>query len=230
MRTGMIYKITNTVNDKVYIGQTIQQLKRRWNQHCCYSKFSDVHLYRAMRAYGIDKFSIEPIEENIPQDKLNEREIYYIQYYDSYINGYNSTKGGDCGNFLETPVYQYDLRGNFINEFASANEAERVTGCLHQNILKTCKGIFSQTGGFFWSFNKEERVTVPLNKKYRQVAEVSETGDIIHVYPSVKSVADQYHAPSTHISRAIRRGYKFHGHHYIYLDGKNKMEVKNNGN
>ena len=56
MRTGMIYKITNTVNDKVYIGQTIQQLKRRWNQHCCYSKFSDVHLYRAMRAYGIDKF------------------------------------------------------------------------------------------------------------------------------------------------------------------------------
>lgn len=230
MRTGIIYKISNTVNDKVYIGQTIQQLKKRWNQHCRCSKFSDAHLYRAIRLYGIDKFSIEHIEENIPQDKLNEKEIYYIQYYDSYVNGYNSTKGGDCGSFLETPVYQYDLQGNFINEFASANEAERITACLHQNILKTCKGIFSQTGGFFWSFNKEEKVVVPFNKKYKQVAEVSETGNIINIYPSVKSVADEYQTPSTHISRAIRHGYKFHGHHYIYLNEKNQMEVKNNGN
>ena len=93
-----IYKITNLVNGKVYIGQS-QNIKERWKDHRTDYKRGEVILYRAMRKYGIDNFSFEVIEE-CSVDELNEKEIYYIAEYNSYIyaensNGYNMTIGGD---------------------------------------------------------------------------------------------------------------------------------------
>lgn len=52
-------------------------------------------LYNAMNKYGKENFYYEILEENVPIDELNQREIDYIAQYDSYFNGYNSTKGGD---------------------------------------------------------------------------------------------------------------------------------------
>lgn len=92
---GIIYKIYNDINDKVYIGQTSVGLQVRWEQHVKNS--NDINnnavLYRAIRKYGISVFHIEQIEE-CQNNLLNEREIYWIKYYNSYKNGYNSTKGG----------------------------------------------------------------------------------------------------------------------------------------
>jgi len=95
MRYGSIYKITNKTNNKVYIGQTISKLKVRWQKHCLDARkhISDTHFARAIRKYGEDNFVIEEIEKvNIEQ--LDEAEIKWISYYDSYKNGYNSTLGG----------------------------------------------------------------------------------------------------------------------------------------
>lgn len=93
---GIIYIITNSINDKVYIGQTIQTLNKRWEGHCrkaCSENEANMHIKRAIFKYGKDKFTIKELEKcNI--EELNEREIYYINLYNSYINGYNSTKGG----------------------------------------------------------------------------------------------------------------------------------------
>lgn len=52
-------------------------------------------IYNAISKYGADNFYVETLEDNIPLDKLNEKEIQYISLYDSYNNGYNSTPGGD---------------------------------------------------------------------------------------------------------------------------------------
>ena len=92
---GQIYIIKNNINNKVYIGQTIQDYKRRWHGHKHESKSIDRPLYRAMRKYGYDKFWVELIEDNIPYEELDEREIYYIKLYDC-INpkGYNISPGG----------------------------------------------------------------------------------------------------------------------------------------
>ena len=92
---GQIYIIRNNINSKVYIGQTIQGYENRWYGHKHESKNIDRPLYRAMKKYGIDNFWIELIEENIPYEKLDEREIYYIELYDC-INpkGYNLSPGG----------------------------------------------------------------------------------------------------------------------------------------
>ena len=76
MLVGKIYVIKNDINDKVYVGQTIQTLKKRFNGHCCYSKSdrSDrMYIKRAIHKYGKEHFSIELIEE-CPTELLNERE------------------------------------------------------------------------------------------------------------------------------------------------------------
>ena len=100
LKKGKIYKITNKVNDKVYIGQTIQTLKKRFNGHCCYSKSdrsTNMYIKRAIHKYGRDNFSIELIEECLLEE-LNDKEKYWIAYYDSYNNGYNLTEGGQDSN------------------------------------------------------------------------------------------------------------------------------------
>lgn len=102
-----IYKITNKINNKVYIGKAIN-IYKRWIEHknnMKYEKYNQI-IYKAMRKYGIENFSFEIIEEC---DKyiLDEREKYWIRYYNSYIgfsnsNGYNMTIGGEgvLGNIL----------------------------------------------------------------------------------------------------------------------------------
>ena len=95
---GKIYIIRNTVNDKVYIGQTIHTLQTRFRQHQKCAKNNDSRFRKiccAMNKYGADNFYIELIQDNIPLENLDEKEIYYIKQYNSYENGYNATAGGD---------------------------------------------------------------------------------------------------------------------------------------
>ena len=105
---GFIYKITNTINGKSYIGQTIQNVKERFYQHCatkCSKAVSNMAIHRAIKKYGKSNFTVEVIEE-IDSTNLNDRERYWIKYYNSYNNGYNSTKGGQdgCKSFKDLDV------------------------------------------------------------------------------------------------------------------------------
>ena len=94
---GYIYKITNNINNKCYVGQTERTIKIRWLEHIRPSKYKvDLPLYRAIRKYGVDNFSIEEIEE-CDNAILDEREIYWIDYFDAYRSGYNCTEGGGGG-------------------------------------------------------------------------------------------------------------------------------------
>ena len=78
-----IYKITNLINGKSYIGQT-NDYKRRFREHRekNYCNAEDL-LYKAFDKYGIDNFSFEVIEDKTPN--YNEREKYWIKYYHTYI-------------------------------------------------------------------------------------------------------------------------------------------------
>lgn len=93
-----IYKITNTKNQKCYIGQSTN-IEKRWKNHLsvinntkdhCY----DYPIYRAMRKYGVDSFLFEILEE-CSVDVLDQREQYWINHFNSYKNGYNQTIGGN---------------------------------------------------------------------------------------------------------------------------------------
>ena len=89
---GRIYIIKNRINNKVYIGKTIQSIKNRWYKHT--DKWSNcIKLKNAINKLGKDNFYIEVIEDNIPYSNLDDRECYYINKYNSIINGYNIKQG-----------------------------------------------------------------------------------------------------------------------------------------
>lgn len=104
---GVIYIIENKINSKVYIGQTIQPLIDRWYRHCGKSGLSEsesrMHIKRAILKHGKDNFTIRPLEE-CDSKMLNEREIFYIQQYDSFSKGYNSTEGGSLGPICKLKI------------------------------------------------------------------------------------------------------------------------------
>lgn len=99
-----IYKITNIINQHAYIGQSTN-IKKRWTNHKSSSNNPNSHnynisLYRAFRKYGINNFTFEVIEECLVSE-LNDREIYWIEYFDTYYNGYNETLGGDSHTYVK---------------------------------------------------------------------------------------------------------------------------------
>lgn len=94
--TGTIYIIKNTKNNIVYVGQTILSVEDRFKQHMKPSMHKrNYKLYKAIEKIGREHFYYEILEENIPIELLNKKEIEYIEKYNSFKHGYNSTKGGD---------------------------------------------------------------------------------------------------------------------------------------
>lgn len=95
-----IYKITNKVNGKVYIGQSIRPIEQRFQRHIndAVNNILDTHFARAIRKYGKENFYIELVETCDNQTELNLREQYWIRKYDSINNGYNETNAtSKCG-------------------------------------------------------------------------------------------------------------------------------------
>lgn len=117
-----IYKIINDINDKVYIGQTKGTIENRFKSHCYAVKHRNFPLYLAMRKYGIEHFSIQEVEKCNEED-LNDREKFWIKYYDSYNNGYNASLGGDCSNIVKTvSIKMFSNEGELIGCFNSIKE------------------------------------------------------------------------------------------------------------
>lgn len=96
-----IYKITNKLNGKMYIGQSVD-IEKRWLAHKRLSKTDDGHLYSAMRNYGLDNFTFSLICE-VPESALDQYEISYIKYYETTDpeKGYNKKDGGAKGRHSE---------------------------------------------------------------------------------------------------------------------------------
>lgn len=146
-----IYKITNQINQKSYIGYNSAEKDTRWRDHTRdYLKGAQSNklLYRAMKKYRIENFLYERIEENIVSiEILKEREIFWIDYYRSYGDfGYNMTIGGDggCGNktFLDTAStedlieYKQKLSKSKIDFFTKEKRKEWSVKATDLNLIQ----------------------------------------------------------------------------------------------
>lgn len=96
-----IYKFTNTINGKSYIGQSTNIKKRRTNHKSWAKCLRDTsYIDSEMSKYGFDNFTFEILEECNPEE-LDEREQYYIKKYNTVVPfGYNKTKGGRTGSLI----------------------------------------------------------------------------------------------------------------------------------
>lgn len=90
----LIYLIKNKINNKVYVGQTTKDINSRWQEHlrdssCC------TYLRRAIKKYGKNNFELIKLCDCSSCEELNEKEIYFIKFYNSFgKDGYNLTSGG----------------------------------------------------------------------------------------------------------------------------------------
>lgn len=99
MKMGIIYKATNKITGESYIGQTTTKLKYRIGQHYNIENVNrnskrTYHFMRVLQMFSKEDFEWTTLEENITKDNLNDREKYWVAFYDTYENGYNCNKGG----------------------------------------------------------------------------------------------------------------------------------------
>ena len=172
-----IYKITNQINGKAYIGKTLFSIEERWKEHCkdyCKERCDKRPLYLAMNKYGIQYFSIEKIEE-CSDDILNDRERYWIEYFGTFKNGYNATLGGDGRAYID-----YDLVVATYREL--------------QNIKETAikVGIDAGYAGKILKMRGEpiiDQSIVNRTKLGHPVNQYDLQGNYIQTFPSVKNAA-----------------------------------------
>lgn len=185
-----IYKITNLINGKIYIGKSID-IQRRFRSHINESldenKPSYHHtIHRAMRKYGSDNFSFDILEE-CAEDKLNEREMYWISFFDCCVldgsdKGYNMTRGGDGSSSLDVNK----IRELWDNELSINEIAERLH-CDRHAVSRHIK--------CYENFNEEEnkRRKYSLISKHRgeSINQYDLDGNFICQYESILDASEK---------------------------------------
>lgn len=158
---GYIYIIENLLNNKKYIGKTIRNPQIRWKEHIKDNRHKNLPLQKAFDKYGINNFSFKILEE-CKNEKLNEREIFYIQKYDSYNNGYNATIGGDGGNCSSLKKEEIQQILFLWGNGKTPNEIIKLTN----HSLATIKKYLFANG-----ITKKDyfnRVRIKINKNFKQ--------------------------------------------------------------
>ena len=131
-----IYKITNLINGKSYIGKTLLTIDERWNEHCRAIRRKRCEkrpLYSAMNKYGIENFKIEQIEE-CDDNVVNEREEYWIEYFGTFKSGYNATIGGDGKHYLD-----YDLICETYKQVQNTVKTAEICKCHPDSVKRILK-------------------------------------------------------------------------------------------
>lgn len=195
---GWIYIFINKINNKKYVGQTIQGLKERYYQHMTESKNPRFSIHRAINKYGRKNFEhleLEHIICDTEEDLLNlldEREIYWIDYYDCYTNGYNQTIGGRDNapnKWEERPVIEYDLNGIKLNEYTSLTEASFNTSLSRSDITSCCmKTKVNRVGNKVFRYKED-----PLSKeeiewyilRYPKIYQYDFDGNLLNIFETI---------------------------------------------
>lgn len=212
---GYIYKICNDVNNKIYIGQTITTIEHRWGQHKT-TKSTQI-LYLAMDKYGRDKFHIEEIEKITAKTKeelrnlLNDKEIYYINFYKSSDNkyGYNMNSGGNYSNVHSNRIDVYNkITHELEYEFDSIKDAALFFNYDATAITDCCKGIsVPKKIGYIFRYHNDDLFKYRTENIYQRSKRVYQfnidTREIIGEYRSINYAATVLHISSENIRRSV---------------------------
>ena len=191
---GYIYKVTNKVNGKVYIGKTIKSIEKRWKEHLEKSKINKTKFYNAINKYNVENFILEKIEE-CDDLILNEREQYWIRYYNSYENGYNSTGGGDGGIKLQPGKIEQIV--NLYKQNYCIRDIQKMLNTSIETISIHLKRELNLSDEDI----KEKGYTMRSKKQCQPVGQFSLAGEPINTFSSMKEAEIKTGICRTHISQ-----------------------------
>lgn len=265
---GYIYLITNLINNKLYVGQTVHTIQDRWTKHVSESHAKDNDyslLHRAIVKYGETNFDIKELEK-CESELLNEREKFWIKHYDTYYThdkGYNMTYGGDghvkysdeeilylwnqgyqnCeiarllganegtislrirvligehaaqqrrADNRKIAVLQYDLNGNFIQEWASCQQAERTLGLSGGSVSRCCNKERTNSGIYLWKRSDDDTpveelmLTYARSQKCCKVDLIDDYGNVIKTYESGKAAELELGIARGRVSEVCQKKY-----------------------
>lgn len=232
MVKGYIYKFTNKNTNQSYIGKTFN-LPLRYKNHIegkgCTDKFNE-----ALKSYGLMSFTFEVLIEirSSNYDNLNTilfaLEKHYIRKYNSYYNGYNSTKGGggtDGYTFKEETkeLIRKRMIGRKLSEEARYNISKGHLGLKHsegtkekiRNIQKNRKWEDKRLNALkkYNSSRTKEEIMRNASKHFKRVTQYSLDGIYIKEWESIKEASITLHIPSTSISGCCHGKYKTAGNY-----------------
>lgn len=235
MYEGYIYIISNIINNKKYIGQTHTTPSIRWSGH---KNQINNHertdkLHNAMYKYGIENFNYEVLEFLSSKTKrdlisiLDEKEIYYIEKFDTYYNGYNATKGGRGGaEHHMRSVVQYDLYGNKIQVYESIQYLTNSFDSVSV-IYDCCSGKCKYAYGYIWRYAEDDiskydlpneleiRKSIITERAKNKIKQFTWNGELIAIFDNATSASN-----ATGIKREIIvnscSGHKVFGGRYIW--------------
>ena len=190
----LIYKITNKLNGKVYIGQTTKTLDIRRKGHIQAAKDGiNHHLYNAMNKYGIENFEFEEVCKANSKSELNYLEAKYIIEYDSVRNGYNMGYGGD-NNVMDSPIVKEkhdnimrneDVRLKISQSMKQYRQENPFSETHRKKISEKLKGNKHFAGHHITDEHKEA-----LNKShYKKVYCIDHDNNIVARFDSVQKAA-----------------------------------------
>lgn len=149
---GIIYQITNKVNENFYVGKTEKSVEQRFKRHIANSAKGKTYLYKAMRKYGVENFTIKVLEES-DTDDINELERKWIK---TLSPTYNMTSGGDGGDTSKSPNYILGMSKRFQDPSKLATFGmlgKKQSEKFHDSIKKAnncpveCDGVYYESVG-----------------------------------------------------------------------------------
>lgn len=156
----IVYKITNKIDGKCYIGKTIRTLEQRIKCHIRSSKTSKLMFHTALNKYGIDNFKYTILEICMSIKEMNEKEIWYIKHFNSFgENGYNLTFGGDGNNYYKGKKFTEEHKKK-LSESNKGKHNHIVSDLTRKKLSEACKK--SKNG--FKKHSEESKEKIRLSK------------------------------------------------------------------
>lgn len=213
MMNGIIYSGFNNITQKRYIGATVQDLTKRIREHYD-AAFTTKGSYftTELFLYGIDKFHFEVIDTASSVDELAQKEIHYIEIYDTFRNGYNSNRGG---GFQKT-IYQFEFNNpEPIATYQTLEDAGNSVNASRKTISNACLGSLKSAMGFLWSYTPEYPIVE--DKRPKTVYQYDLDGLLIATFSSAREASRKLGIGLSSITRCCRGERKqTHGYRFSY--------------
>lgn len=209
---SIVYKVTNSLTNHVYIGATTDDLEKRKKDHLQKADYKTGHTFQdAIKTYGPEAFVWEQIDTAKNANELADKERQYVLDYKSNISGYNSDRGGG----IKKNIYQYKLEnGELFFMYPDLQSAGNAMGVDKRTISKACLGEIKICAGYFWSYLLSANFEPEKDKRTKEVFQFSVDGKFINNFGSVAKAARETGVNKSSIAKCCRGEYKSAG---VYL-------------